>query len=236
MAGKILKTGTSTYSSAIEDATNYTSWVLSLFSKYLDGRVLEVGLGHGGYRSFLGNIDYTGIDIDPLCIEKAQATNKTGKYIQADIVQPSLVSKAGSGYDSVLCVNVLEHIKNDDDAIKNMLEVLKPGGYLLILVPSHEVLYNSMDTLAGHCRRYSKNMLLRRLPKKDRVVFFRYINPIGGLGWWLNRFIEYKNLDDSAINKQIIFFDRFILPLSKLVGFFTKKWFGQSLICVVEKK
>ena len=228
--------GASTYSSEILNARNYTSWLLSLFKDYMGQRVLEVGLGHGGYRPFLADKDYTGVDIDETSIRDARQRDKTGTYFQADIVQPGFSGIVGSDYDTIICFNVIEHIKDDEQAIKNLVSALRPGGHLLLLVPAHESLYSSMDQMAGHHRRYSASMLKRRLPKGIDLLSISYINPVGGLGWWLNKFANHKDLDAGSINRQIILFDKYILPVSRFVGIFTKRFFGQSVICVVKKK
>ncbi|MEP3048388.1 MAG: class I SAM-dependent methyltransferase [Hyphomicrobiales bacterium] len=230
-----MKTGANTYSSAIIDAKNYTSWIVSLFQSYLGDKILEVGLGHGGYRAFLKNVDYTGADIDIQCIEHAKRSDPNGKYYQADLAASSFSETVGNDFDSILCCNVLEHIKDDDLALTHLLSALRPGGHLLLLVPSHELLYSDMDKLAGHHRRYSRRMLLRRLPEGIIIKEVRYINPVGALGWFANRFASHNDLDTENINRQIIFFDRYVLPFTKVLGGLTGRFFGQSLICVVQK-
>lgn len=64
----------------------------------------------------------------------------------------------------------------------------------------------------------------------------RYFNSLGGVGWWLNRWISHDLLDSCAVNAQITFFDRYIIPISKAIDPATSPFFGQSFICVVEKQ
>jgi hypothetical protein len=68
-----------------------------------------------------------------------------------------------------------------------------------------------------------------------RIEKMYYFNPVGGIGWWLNKFAGHKDIDASAVNFQMAFFDKYILPLSRAVNPLTKRFFGQSIICVVRK-
>ena len=91
--------------------------------------------------------------------------------------------------------------------------------------------------LAGHFRRYNKTRMLTAVDGvPGEVLSLRYFNPIGGLAWWINTFASHRSLDDDAINTQIRIFDRYVLPISKLVDPMTRDFFGQSLICVVRKR
>ena len=63
-----------------------------------------------------------------------------------------------------------------------------------------------------------------------------YFNPIGGLGWYINKLFNYNSLNDTKINRQILFFDKYIVPISKLISPMTKTFFGQSLIIILKKK
>ncbi len=138
--------------------------------------------------------------------------------------------------DTVICLNVLEHIENDIIAVENMFEILKPTGHLIVFVPAFQILFSSMDEFAGHYRRYTFttfNNLIKNL--KMEILLMEYFNPIGGIGWYLNKFIKHKELDSKFINKQIKIFDKYITPVSSLINPLTSSFFGQSLLFVGEK-
>lgn len=99
---------------------------------------MEVGMGHGGYRKFLpSSSQYLGVDIDPGCIEKARKLYPNDTFVVADVTDPELAQIIGQKHiDTVLCVNVLEHIENDKAAIHNMMSVLPPGWSPSALGPS----------------------------------------------------------------------------------------------------
>ncbi len=228
------------YSSAIGGAVNYTNWVIDEFRPYFGRKLLEVGLGHGGYRDFLPPLArYVGIDIDAEAVEiaRAAAREPSDLFLQADITDLGLKDRlAGHDVDTVLCVNVLEHIEDDRRALANLLEVLPAGGHLLLFVPAFKALYNDLDRFAGHHRRYRKSDLRGLIPpERGRLLASRYFNPVGGLGWWINGFARHDSLDDASVNRQIEVFDRYVLPVSRALNPLTRPFFGQSLIAVVQK-
>lgn len=237
MTDTSLKTGADTYSAAIETADNYTRWILDGFRPWFGRRLLEVGLGHGGYRRFLPpGIDYVGVDLDPDSVAQARARHPGGAYVVGDVTDPALAGRLPPGaIDTVLCVNVLEHIERDADAVGNLLDLLAPGGHLLLLVPAFNTLYSDLDRMAGHLRRYTRADVPRLLAGRGDLVTSRYFNAVGGLGWWVNRLARHASLNAPAVNGQIALFDRWVVPVARLVDPLVRPWFGQSLICVVRK-
>lgn len=232
-----IRSGAETYSSAIGSASNYHNWILEEFRPYLGSSVMEVGLGHGNYRNCLHNLNsYTGIDIDQESIMQAKEKFPQDRFVCVDITSDKFTDVMAEKYDSVICINVIEHIENDAKAVQNLLSVLRPQGFLLLFVPAFESLYNDLDSLAGHHRRYHLHDSKRLLKGLNcRLVENKYFNPIGGLGWYVNKFAKHKSLNENAVNNQIVLFDRYILPISRMLNPLTKQLFGQSLITVVQK-
>ncbi|WP_200387712.1 class I SAM-dependent methyltransferase [Thiocapsa imhoffii] len=232
-----MKTGAQTYSSAIEDAENYTRWILSGFTPFMGHSLLEVGLGHGGYRRFLpAGIDYLGVDIDPECVAQARARHASEDYLVADVTDPALAERiAPRRIDTVLCINVLEHIEQDEEAVAALLATLVPGGHLLILVPAFSALYSDLDRMAGHVRRYRFADIARLTARGGDLIERRYFNALGGLGWWVNKAMRHTSLDAASVNGQIRFFDRFVVPIARAVDVIARPVFGQSMICVIRK-
>lgn len=237
MAESTLRTGADTYSSAIETADNYTRWVLEGFRPYFGQHFLEVGLGHGGYRRFLpGDSTYTGLDIDPECVAQATARNPADRFLVADVTDPDLAQQVhAEAADTILCINVLEHIEADTEAVSNLLRVLAPGGHLLIFVPAFPALYSDLDRMAGHIRRYTRADVGRLAIDGAEVVQQRYFNTVGGLGWLANKALRHSSLNSTAVNSQIRLFDRFVVPLARAVDLVGHRVFGQSMTCVLRK-
>jgi len=130
--------GAETYSSAMADAKNYISWILSSFSGYLAAPVLEIGVGHGSYASVLrGYGDYVGVDIDPASVEEARQRFPDLDFRVADITSPDFVALANERMvRTIVCLNVIEHIEDDGKAVTNLARALQPGGHLLVIVPA----------------------------------------------------------------------------------------------------
>ena len=232
-------TGFSTMASSIEFADNYNTWILEKFSPYISRNVLEVGTGQGNFKRYLAKypIDYyMSMDIDAEVIERAKARNPEGNYIVADASADHFAELFDRKYEAILMCNVLEHIEDHEKAVRNLLSILSSEGHLLLFVPALPMLYNDMDSMAGHWRRYYRSDLRKIIEKTGgKLIMNEYFNPIGGLGWWANKFMKHKDLDSPTINSQVRFFDKNIVPISKIINPITKSFFGQSLIVVIGK-
>ncbi len=222
----------STYTSAVAEADTYTDWILSLFENRLRGRILEIGVAHGSYTQRLSANDYVGIDIDPVAVQEARARFPNVHLEVADIAdRKSLEFLGPASVDSIVCFNVLEHVEHHRDAVRNLLELLRPGGYLLLFVPALPALYNDMDRLAGHHRRYTRKSVIEVFSSQTaEIQRLEYVNPIGGVGWWANKLRKHDYLDSKELNGQIRFFMRYLLPVSTGLGVLTRNVFGQSLV------
>jgi SAM-dependent methyltransferase len=232
------KSGADTYSSAIATAHRYSDWILSPFKPYLHGNIVEVGIGHGGYYEAIRPYgSYWGVDIDVRSIKTARELHPEGNFVVADICLPGFIDDViPQKADAIVSINVLEHIKDDKLAIRNLVDALKPGGHLMINVPAMQSLYNDLDRLAGHFRRYAAtdfDRLLHELPVAVETLC--YFNPIGGAGWWLNRFRRHKSLNSDLVNGQIVLFENYVLPVSRALDPLTRTFFGQSLICIARR-
>jgi SAM-dependent methyltransferase len=227
-----------TFAPAMEDAQNYTKWMLEQFEGAFGRCVLEIGIGHGGYVDQMpASTRYVGLDIDRRLIDEAREKRPGVQFVHGDVTSADFVETfAPLQPDSILCVNVLEHIADDRRAVTNMLKTLTSGGHLLLGVPAFPFLYNDLDRLAGHCRRYTRTRLTEAIPGElGSVTRMKYFNAIGALGWFGNRFIRHRNIDSSAISRQVRIFDRHVLPIARIGDLLVGGLFGQSLIAVVRK-
>lgn len=233
-----MKIGEDTYSLAMVSARRYMDWMISPFRPYLHGAIVEVGIGHGGYYEALATYgEYLGIDVDERAVLAARKRFPKGVFANADILQPRFLAELLPGNaDSIVSINVLEHILDDQTALKNLVGALRGGGRLMISVPALMSLYNDLDRLAGHHRRYCLAdfiRLLSGLPVEiDKLCYF---NPLGGIGWWANRFLRHGSLNSNEVNGQIELFEKYILPFSRALDPLTRGFFGQSVICVARR-
>ncbi len=213
----------------------YNQWIFSTFRPFLGRRVLEIGSGIGNITKFLLDRDLIiATDMDPKYL--ALLKNTFGKYRKfmienLDISGTEVERYQSHHLDSVVCFNVLEHIEQDEKALKNIFNFLEPRGRLLLLVPSHPWLYGSLDQHLGHHRRYGMKELKNKLETAGfRVIFLKYFNRIGILGWFLNsRIIRRERLPSLQLRIYNL-----LVPMFKLEKFFPLP-FGTSLLAVAER-
>ena len=216
----------------------YFEWQLRQFTPFLGARVADVGCGLGNFCRYLLDRDlYLGVDADADLVaeqhrEFGEAANV--EILQGDITQPAcrelLISRR---LDSILCLNVIEHIENDVEAIANMVAGLPSGGTLCLLVPAMSWLYGTLDALDGHYRRYRKRMLRERLARFPiDVVRLYYFNLVGALGWFVKGRI-LKETRQSEGNYQAM--NALIPVVSRLEGICPPP-FGLSLIAIARKR
>lgn len=128
-----------------------------LHKKYLEGRkdlkILEIGCGTGEVLKLLDNWgQVTGLDYSEQAIEICK--NKGFEdLIEGDISTLDLTGLYGK-YDMVLASDVLEHIREDVNAMKVVWELLKPGGLFFVTVPAYKFLWSTHDEALHHLRRY----------------------------------------------------------------------------------
>ena len=213
----------------------YNQWIFSQFRPFIGKRVLEIGSGIGNITKFLLDRDLViATDLEPKYL--ALLKNTFGHYkkfrVESIDISGSEAGRFQSDHiDSVICFNVLEHIEQDETALKNIFNLLEPGGRLLLFVPSHSCLYGSLDQHLGHCRRYGKKELKHKLEGIGfKVVFLEYFNRIGILGWFLNsKILRKKRLPSFQLRIYNL-----LVPLFKLEKFLPLP-FGTSLLVVAEK-
>jgi SAM-dependent methyltransferase len=138
-------------------------------------------------------------------------------------------------FDSIVIVNVLEHIEDDIQELEIAKSVLKPDGKIFIFVPAMPSLYGSMDAISGHFRRYRQSELkavIRAAGLQTRTI--RYFDPIGVLPYWLSyRVLNRKTLGASSV----ALYDKIIIPTSILISRATKsRGLGKNLILVAESE
>jgi ubiquinone/menaquinone biosynthesis C-methylase UbiE len=221
----------------MDGAKRYFEWQLQLAKEHLGARVLEVGCGVGNFTQHLAARDFVvGIDCEPRCLEAhrrrfADFPNVTTDCM--DVQSPQFLNLRRHKPDSVACLNVLEHVRDDLLALSHMHAVLPAGGTVVLIVPAFESLYGPIDERLGHYRRYSKNTLRRAATIAGfRPKVLRYINSVGFFGWWFNARILKKTEQSTT---QIRIFDSYIVPAMSRVEHWIEPPAGQSIFAVLTK-
>ena len=167
----------------------FAAWMYSVARPHLGHRVLDAGAGLGTYTELmlengreLVSLEYSAPFVEML----RERFDSRG----VDVRQADLGDRTGlppfDEVDSVLCLNVLEHVEDDVQALRNIRERVVPGGVLVLLVPAYPWLFNTMDRAVGHFRRYREGELRERLGQTgwDVQHLFRF-NSFGVPGWWV---------------------------------------------------
>jgi len=219
-------------------AQRYFEWQARLAKAELGRRVLEVGCGMGNFSDHLRDRDLVvGIDVDENCVErwKERFSNRahySGFLLNAE--NPEFCQLKRYEPDSVVCLNVLEHIDRHDLVLKHMWNVLPAGGRVVLMVPAFESLYGEIDARLGHYRRYTRRSLSAVAEGAGfRLRRLRYMNVVGFFGWWANAKI-FKRSEQSA--EQIAFFDSYVVPIQSRLESWISPPFGQSIIATLEKR
>lgn len=213
-------------------APRFNAWQYDVIAPYLGRRVLEVGSGIGNLSEHLvaaGPEHVVLTDMDPWYRSRL-AERFPGPGVRVDelcLPDPTAGQRfAADRLDTIVALNVVEHIPDDTGALGTMRDILTPQGRIVILVPALESLYGEMDRELGHCRRYTRRSLSALFARAgfrvDRLFWF---NRAGVPGWWFNgRVRKVKRIPVDQLRT----FDSMV-PLLRLERFVPLP-FGQSLI------
>lgn len=218
---------------SMDQAVWYNQWTLKKIAKYLRGDILEVGCGIGNFtKSLIKYGKVWTIDIDQYFIkETKRKLEKSVEIGYGDIEKGKYFFKK-KHFDTIVCFNVLEHIKNDETAVGNLNKLLKKGGILLLILPAHPMIFGSIDMHVGHFRRYEKNKLLELLKSHHfEIILSKRINFLGALGWWFAGKV-FKNTSID-VDKLSLFntIAPFVLPIEDITG----TPVGTSILIVSQK-
>ena len=223
----------------LSQAHRFNRWMVRAIEPHLGRRNLEIGSGIGNISRLLPKREHLTVsDCDALylrLLEDAFRFNDLVDVQKADLDSDGDFDRlaAGERYDSVVCLNVLEHIADDRAALERMRRVLRPGsGRLILLVPQYPWLYGSYDRKLGHHRRYQRAALLDLLRETGfEPVHVRNFNALAIAGWWLNSCLLRRASMDRY---QIKLFDMSV-PLMRHIETLLPLP-GQSLVCVAQAR
>jgi 2-polyprenyl-3-methyl-5-hydroxy-6-metoxy-1,4-benzoquinol methylase len=223
----------------MREAKRYGAHLFQLFRPYVGRRVLEVGCGIGTMSRRLTSVAdmVVGIEPNPHCADLVRDEMRGDPKFSLRtclLEQCDLVELGSQRFDTVFCVNVLEHIEDDREALRTFHHVLAPGGHTLIWVPAVQAAYGPLDAELGHYRRYSKASLGAAFEAAGLdIVTLRYSNPIGLLGWMFNARVLKSRAHSLG---QVRLFDNLIAPWALPVERLAPPPIGLSLIAVGRKR
>ena len=226
-------TGAATLERLAADAPRYNRWLTARVAPWVGRRVLEIGAGIGNMAEyFLDRERLVLAEPDAQYRDRLAARFAASPQVRVVGVRLPLVddSLAAERLDTVICLNVLEHVEQDGAALTAMRGVLRPGGRVVLLVPALRVLYGSLDKALGHYRRYAARELRDKVAAAGlRLVHLEYFNLAGVLGWWFTG----RVLRSTLIPRSSLRLYDALVPLFRLERMLPWR-IGQSLIVVGE--
>ena len=219
---------------ASDASPNYLRSIADLCEPYLGREVLDVGAGHGAITElFADGRRVLATDLSDSCISAMQerfAATPNVEVMKVDLrtLDPD---ELGRRFDSVVLINVLEHIEDDAGTLAALSRFLRPGGALVLYVPALNGLYGPWDRKVGHFRRYSKWRLREVAAEAGlEVAELRYANLLAIPAWFaFSRFSAPSN-DDPGNSLSI--WDRTGVPLSRMIESRVRPPLGLNLLCI----
>jgi SAM-dependent methyltransferase len=214
-------------------APNFNRWMFDRLRPWIGQRVLEVGSGIGNMSAFLVDRERVVLtDTEPRYLERLRERfndrpNIAVQRLFLPVVDGTLATER---FDTVICLNVLEHIEDDHASLVVMRRLLRPGGRLVLLVPALRALYGTLDEALGHHRRYGRADLTAKFQAAGLAMrHLEYFNLAGVPGWWFVGRVLRRRLITAA---SLSWYDA-LVPLFRL-----ERWLpwrpGQSLIGIGE--
>ena len=221
---------------AMGAAENYYDWLLEEIRPFIGDFTAEVGAGRGNFSRFL-------LKTDLKRLAAFEPSENMFAILQEEFKDDPRLrpvnacfdddNKDGPGqFDSVVYINVLEHIEDDAGELAEVYGQLKPKGYLIVLVPALSFLYSAYDRQLGHYRRYHKSELI----DKARTVGFKtvradYLDFLGIIPWYVAFTLMHKSMSGVSVR----LYDRLCIPAVRFVEQIVRPPIGKNLLLVAEK-
>jgi SAM-dependent methyltransferase len=219
-----------------EYARNWKRYWVSRIAGFVSGDVLEVGAGIGANTPFLrGMTAGRWLCLEPDCdlLEKCASRAKNlGLRVETASGTVGALPR-GECFDTALYIDVLEHIEDDAAELSRLIPHLRSGGHIIVLCPAHQGLFSEFDKAVGHFRRYTTASLAGCGPNASILQRCEYLDSVGYFLSLGNRMLLRQSVPDK---KQILFWDRFIVPISRVLDRVSAYRFGKSVLAIWERK
>jgi SAM-dependent methyltransferase len=221
-----------------EKAINWKKYFAHFIRPWLTGYVLETGAGTGGTTVLLNNntTDHWLLsEPDKTMRDILQKKINTGLLPANCQIHSGTIDLLGQQqlFDCIIYIDVLEHIEDDAGEIRKAATHLKPGGRLIILSPAFNLLYSPFDKTIGHYRRYTKHSLSRLADKSLARERLFYLDTVGFFASLVNRLLLKQSYPTQ---RQISFWDKWMIPVSKITDRIFFYSFGKSILAVWKKQ
>ncbi len=220
-------------------ANQYNLWIYESIAPYLGDRILDIGCSVGNIVALFYNQPrelVVGVDIEEAAlrvIQRRLGSEGTFQALQISTQSYALRAFRDNSFDTITCLNVLEHVEDDRKCLKEMWRVVNHRGHVILYVPAFRFLMGTMDRADGHFRRYTRTELSSRVEDVGlRIVHARYMNLLGSIGWFVNGRIFRRRLIPAG--GVLDLFDR-LVPTMKRLEKLVRLPLGQSLLLTARK-
>ena len=213
------------------DQPRYRHYQLELISPHCGNTVLEVGAGLGEFAAGFTGLDRLVVtDADPGAVELLAERFADRPEVEARQLALGDELSLDKPVDSVIAINVLEHIEDDAGALRSLAELVVPGGTIVLWVPGYQQLYGEFDRRVGHFRRYTPATVSDAVLRAGlQVELAKPVNLLGGIAWWA----AVRRGGSTAPNPKLVsIYDRFVVPVTRAVESRVRVPFGQTVLCV----
>lgn len=224
---------------ALVDANHFFHWIVDSFGPAIGARTLEVGAGLGTVsrtiRRMHPEVQVTALEpADNVYPGLAARSGDDPKLVIRQATSTDVLAEGSESFDTVVYVNVLEHIENDRAELATAHDLLGPSGHLCVFVPAMPALYSPIDFKSGHYRRYTKAGLRSLIEEAGfEIVRIDYFDVASVIPYW----IVYRLLRVESLNKgSNALFDRVLVPFSRLLQKVLRHPpFGKNLLVVARR-
>jgi 2-polyprenyl-3-methyl-5-hydroxy-6-metoxy-1,4-benzoquinol methylase len=218
-----------------QHATRWKNYFSRVIRPYLKGNVLEAGAGIGSTTQLLNTGSTAGwllLEPDPdMCrlLEKKLQQQELPSNCR---IVTGTITDLTETFDTIIYIDVLEHIQEDKQELHRAAELLNTGGHIIVLSPAFPYLYSPFDKAIGHFRRYTKKMIRELNPAGLHLVSNRYYDSVGYFAALLNKLLLRQKYPSG---RQVLFWDRWMVPVSGVTDQLCFHAFGKSIIAVWKK-
>ena len=212
----------------LKEAKRYNTYLMSQILKYCNDAqsMLDFGAGIGTFTDIFEDMDVIAVERDPTLYDLLK---RKGFRVHTDLSEID-----DNSIEFIYTLNVLEHIKDDKSALKELYSKLKPGGKLLIYVPALKILFSNLDRKVKHYRRYKKKQTIHMLQELGyNIVNAKYVD---SLGFFAALLYKILNKSGEISLRSIKMYDTFLFPLSRrLDDLGLNKLFGKNLLILADR-
>tara|TARA_B110000211_G_scaffold233693_1_gene300635 strand:- start:2595 stop:3284 length:690 start_codon:yes stop_codon:yes gene_type:complete len=215
-----------------DDANFHINYCLKFIKKYMKGSVLEVGAGCGSFTRNYINSEISSITLTEVDNKNILDLREKFKSNQKIKITKDNIYSINQKFDVIVYLHVLEHIKNDEEEIKEAAKKLNKDGTLIIMVPAHQKIFSNLDSAVGHFRRYEMDFFNKKFDHLE-ISSAKFLDSMGYFLYYLNKLFFKKEVYPSKL--KIFIWDKIFTPISAVADFILRYKFGKCILAVYKK-